>query len=88
MPYSFEIKPELVVKLRKIKKKNFLLFQRIEKKIEEIIENPTHYKPLRYDMKNIRRVHLDPFVLIFSVNENERLVEFLDIDHHDKIYKR
>ncbi|MBI5253833.1 MAG: type II toxin-antitoxin system RelE/ParE family toxin [Euryarchaeota archaeon] len=88
MPYSFEIKPELAVKLRKIKKKNFLLFQRIQKRIGEIIENPTHYKPLRYDMKNIRRVHLDPFVLIFSVNENEGLVEFLDLDHHDKIYKR
>lgn len=88
MAYSFEIKPELAEKLKRIKKKNLLLFQRVQKKIAEVIENPNHYKPLKYDMKNIRRVHLDPFVLIFSINENEKLVEFLEIDHHDKIYKR
>ncbi|MFZ3077845.1 MAG: type II toxin-antitoxin system mRNA interferase toxin, RelE/StbE family [Candidatus Aenigmatarchaeota archaeon] len=88
MAYSFEIKPELAEKLKKIKKKNLLLFQRVQKKIAEVIENPNHYKPLKYDMKSIRRIHLDPFVLIFSINENEKLVEFLEIDHHDKIYKR
>ncbi len=88
MAYSFEIKPELAEKIKKIGKKNLLLFQRIQKKIAEIIENPNRYKPLRYDMKGIRRVHLDPFVLIFSVNENEKCVEFLDIDHHDNIYRR
>ncbi len=103
MPYSFEIKPGLVEKLKKIKKKNVLLFQRIQKKIAEIVEDPTHYKPLRYDMKNIRRVHFDPFVLIFSVNpififiivatafsvnETEKLIEFLEFDHHDNVYKR
>ncbi len=88
MAYSFEIKPELADSLKKIRKKNLLLFQRIQKKIAEVIENPNHYKPLKYDMKNIRRVHLDPFVLVFTVKENEKTVEFLEIDHHDKIYKR
>jgi len=43
---------------------------------------------LRYDMKNIKGVHLDPFVITFSVNEKAKLVEFLEIDHHDKIYRR
>ena len=56
MVYIFEIKPELVEKIRKIKKKDKTLFQRIQKKIREIIENPNHYKPLRYDMKNIKGV--------------------------------
>ncbi len=88
MAYLFEIKTGLAEKLRKLRKKSPLLFRRIQKKIEAIVENPNHYKPLRYDMKNIRRVHFDPFVLIFSVIENEKLVEFLEIDHHDNIYKR
>ncbi len=39
-------------------------------------------------MKNIRRVHIDPFVLTFTINESDETVEFLDFDHHDKIYKR
>lgn len=85
-PYSFEIKPELTKKLKKIKKKDSLLFLRIQKKIFEIIEHPTHYKPLRYGMKNIRRVHFDPYVLTFTINEEEKLVEFLDFAHHDEIY--
>jgi len=41
MVYSFEIKPELVEKIRKIKKKDKTLFQRIQKKIQEIIEIQT-----------------------------------------------
>lgn len=88
MVYSFEIKPDLIEKIKKIRKKDKILFQRIQKKIQEIIENPNHYKPLRYDMKNIKSVHLDPFVITFSVNEKVKLVEFLEIDHHDKIYRR
>lgn len=85
-PFSFEIKPELAKKLKKLKKRNPLLFARIQKKIFEIIEHPTHYKPLKYGMKTIRRVHFDPFVLTFTINEGERLVEFLDFAHHDEIY--
>ncbi len=84
--FSFEIKPELARKLKKLQKKNPLLFARVKKKIFEIIEHPTHYKPLKYGMKNIRRVHFDPYVLTFTVNEEERLVEFLDFAHHDEIY--
>ncbi len=85
-PYSFEIKPELTKKFKKLQKKNPLLFARIKKKIFEIIEHPDHYKPLKYGMKNIRRVHFDPFVLTFTLNEKEHIVEFLDFAHHDEIY--
>ena len=84
--YSFEIKPELTKKLKKLKKKDSLLFTRIQKKIFEIIEHPDHYKPLKYGMKSIRRVHLDPYVLTFTINEGEKIVEFLDFAHHDDIY--
>ncbi len=84
--YSFEIKPELAKKLKRLQKKNPLLFTRIQKKIFEIVEHPTHYKPLKYGMKSIRRVHFDPFVLTFTINEEEHHVEFLDFAHHDEIY--
>jgi len=70
-PYSFEIKPELADKLKKLQKRDRLLFVRIRKKIHEIIEHPAHYKPLKYGMKSIRRVHFDPFVLTFTVDEEE-----------------
>ncbi len=85
-PYSFEIKPDLMKKLKKIKKKDSLLFMRVQKKIFEIIEHPAHYKPLKYGMKSLRRVHFDPYVLTFTVDEKEHLIEFLDFAHHDEIY--
>lgn len=73
-------------KLKKIKKKDSLLFMRVQKSFFEIIEHPAHYKPLKYGMKSIRRVHFDPYVLTFTVNEKEHLIEFLDFAHHDEIY--
>jgi len=87
MPYSFEIKPELERILKRLKKKNPLMFRRILKKIPEIIEHPHHYKSLSKIMAGVRRVHFDPYVLTFAINEKEKKVEFLDFDHHDNIYK-
>ena len=56
-------------------------------KIEEILQNPHHYKPLSYDMKQLRRVHIgSTFVFVFSIDENNGIVLFLDMSHHDKIY--
>ncbi len=87
--YRFEIKPTLEKKLVKIKKKDSALFVDVREKIKEVIENPQHYKPLRYDLKGLRRVHVKrSFVLIFEVDENDRIVRFLDLDHHDRIYRR
>ncbi len=87
--YNFEIKPLLEKKLVKIKKKDRTLFIAVREKIKEIIENPQHYKPLRYDMKGLRRVHVEKsFVLVFEIDEDGRIVRFLDLDHHDKIYRK
>ena len=87
MPYSFEVKPELERILKKLKRKDRIMCHRILKKIPEILENPHHYKPLSNVLKGVRRVHFDPFVLTFSINEKEHKIILLDFDHHDKIYE-
>jgi len=87
--YKIIIDENLQSVLQKLYKKNRKLYDISMKKVEEIVENPHHFKPLRYDLKNIRRVHLfGPFVLVFKIEEKENAVKFLDIDHHDKIYKK
>ena len=58
MQYKFEIKPKLEKKLEKIEKKHPVLFKAARNKINEIIQNPYHYKSLRYDLKGLKRVHL------------------------------
>lgn len=87
--YRKRIDKGLISILKKISKKDKRLFDVAMKKIEEISTNPQHYKPLRHDLKGRRRVHLEKsFVLIFRIDEKEKIVTFLDMRHHDEIYRR
>ena len=89
MQYRFEIKPKLEKKLKKIEKKDPVMFESVREKVKEIIKNPHHYKPLRYDLKGLRRVHLKKsFVLVFEIDEEEKMVRFFDLGHHDEIYRK
>ena len=60
------------------------------KKIHEIVHSGDieHYKNLKYNMKDSKRVHLGHFVLLFRYDKNNGLVSFDDLDHHDNIYHR
>tara|TARA_Y100000310_G_C20444384_1_gene697629 strand:+ start:56 stop:322 length:267 start_codon:yes stop_codon:yes gene_type:complete len=79
----------LVKKLQKLKKKDSFLYSKLIKKIDKILENPSHnYKFLHYSMKGLNRVHVaDHFVLVFRIDHVEEVVYFEDFGHHDKIYK-
>ncbi len=89
--YSYEIKPNLRKILNRISKKDKTTYERVLKKIEEIINssNKKHYKNLKGGMKVFKRVHIrGSFVLIFKIDENNKLISFEDLQHHDRIYKR
>jgi len=89
MPYAASYSEELTEKLVKIKRKYRKMYDTILKKIDEILQNPEHYKPLRHDMHTLRRVHIfGSFVLVFKIEESTKTVKFMDFDHHDKIYKK
>ena len=85
--YKPGIESNLKKKLGKLFKKDRKRYAIVMKKIEEILQNPHHYKPLSHDMKQLRRVHIgSSFVLVFSIDENNGIVLFVDMNHHDKIY--
>ena len=85
--YRLAVKPDADRIFAKLAKKNPKQLEIIYKKIDEILENPQHYKNLRRPLQNWKRVHIDgPFVLTFSVDENTKTVTIEDYDHHDKIY--
>jgi YafQ family addiction module toxin component len=87
--YSGEIKPKCKKVINKKCKKNPVLREAIESKIKEIIKNALHYKPLRYDFKGERRVHiLKSFILIYEIDYSKKLVIFKRFTHHDKAYRR
>lgn len=80
------ISPKLDKILKKQKRKNPQIVLEIEKQINKIANFPELGKPLRYDLKHQRRVHIGSFVLVYEIFGSE--VHFLDFDHHDKVYKK
>jgi YafQ family addiction module toxin component len=86
--YKLAVKESLDKKLKKLQKKDKELLQSIDNKIQDILENPQRFKPLRKPLQNKRRVHVGgSFVLIYEINEREKIVTLCDFDHHDNIYK-
>ncbi len=86
--YGVLIEENLQRILRKLFKKDKARYELVMKKISSITLNHYHYKPLRYDLKNIRADHVGSFVIAYRIDEGEKIVKFLDFDHHDKIYKK
>ncbi|MCD6147441.1 MAG: type II toxin-antitoxin system mRNA interferase toxin, RelE/StbE family [Thermoplasmata archaeon] len=86
--YKLAIKKSLDEKFNKLKKKDREMLVLIDRKVQEILDNPYRFKPLRKPLQNKRRVHVGgSFVLIYEVNEDEKIVTLLDFDHHDNVYK-
>lgn len=79
--YSREIERVLI----QLKKSNRALFNKLTYQIEKIIREPQFGKPLRYTLKNRRRIHMSSFVLVYEFHNGE--LRFVDFDHHDRIYK-
>lgn len=86
--YKLAIKESLDKKLSKLRKKDMEMLRLLDRKVQDIIVDPSRFKPLRKPLQNKRRVHVaGSFVLVYEINEKEKIVTLLDFDHHDNIYK-
>lgn len=86
--HKLAIKEHLDKKFKKLRKKDVDMLKLIERKVQDILENPYRFKPLRKPLQNKRRVHIgSSFVLIYEINDENQTVTLLDFDHHDNIYK-
>ncbi len=90
MLYNYKTSKNLDRILKKLFRKDKGTYEQIIKKIKEVInsQNVEHYKNLRYNLSDYKRVHIGHFVLVFKFNKTENLIEFSDFDHHDNIYKK
>lgn len=89
--FDFDLSDKLRFKLKKLAKKSPKITEIINKKIKQIINNDLetidHYKNLRHNLKQYKRVHIArSFVLTFKVHKEKNFILFADFDHHDKIY--
>ncbi len=88
--YNLEISEHLRNVMSKLSKKDKQLYGQLIKKIQEIIHSydAEHYKNLRYNLKDCKRVHIGHFVLIFRLDKPANTIYFDEFDHHDNIYER
>ena len=88
MLFKLEVTKEFEDTYKKIAKKDKETKKAIDKKVEQILENPFRFKPLRKPLQGLRRVHImKSFVLIYSTNEKEKTITIREYRHHDNIYK-
>jgi YafQ family addiction module toxin component len=88
MSYSLDIPEKLDKVFGKLAKRDLNQLEMIRKKINQIIDEPHRFKPLRGDMKGARRVHVDKsFVLVYEIDEENHVVRLLEYEHHDKVYE-
>ena len=89
--FEYDFSEGLKVKIKKLIKKDKKKAEIVYKKVKEIINNDTEtikrYKNLRYDLSDLKRVHIDKsFVLTFKVDIANNFILFWDFDHHDNVY--
>ena len=82
--YTIEFSAEFENSFLKLKKKDLVMFERIQKKLIEIVGNPEHYKPLRNVLAGYNRIQFGSLVLIYKIEEN--IVRIISLDHHDHAY--
>ena len=87
LPYSPDYDRLFLKRMKKLKRDNLQLYERLKKKMVEILENPDHHKPLSNILKGKRRAHVGSFVIMYRMDEEGKKVVFLEFDHHDKVYK-
>ncbi|MBU1252573.1 MAG: type II toxin-antitoxin system RelE/ParE family toxin [Nanoarchaeota archaeon] len=75
---------EFKKQLGRLKKKDRIMFDRVSKKIKEIIRVPERFKHLRKELKGEKRIHFGPFVLRFSTGDDK--IFFITFKHHDSSY--
>ena len=85
--YILEIEEEVFREFKKLTKKDRKHLEALNKKIEQILNDPFQFKPLKHPLDGLRRVHVGSFVLIYEVLENQKTVRVLKYKHHDQAYQ-
>ena len=86
MSYDYRRSPTFDKKFKKLTEKDLGLKNKFIHKIGQVLDNPEIGDFKRYDLKGVQGVHVNPFVILYRVSGN--MIEFVNIDHHNKIYRR
>ena len=91
MAFDYLLSDKLKDIVRKLQKREPKRADILYKKIKQIVNSDEftieHYKNLRNERSDEKRVHIDKsFVLTFKYDKTRKFILFVDFDHHDNIY--
>lgn len=87
MMYGVEVREHVDRTFKKLANKDSKQMEAVAKKVQEMSQGPYAYKPLRFPLAGMRRVHIGSYVLIFSIDEARKTVILEDYEHHDRAYR-
>jgi len=85
--FSPDFSNDILRTFKKLKKKDAAFYGQVRDKMGQILLNPGHYKPMKNKLKGSCRTQVGPFVLLFEIKAEEKIVKFVKFEHHDKVYK-
>lgn len=71
-------------KFKKHTRKDGLLNERVIRKLQAVSINPEIGEPKRHAMRGLRSVHVDPFVIIYTIIKD--IVLLINFEDHDEAY--
>lgn len=86
--YKLQVRSSVNKTFERIGRKDYEHLLAIERKTVEILSDPYRFKPLKHPFQGCRRVHIyKSFVLIYSIDENNKTIIIESYGHHDEVYK-
>jgi addiction module RelE/StbE family toxin len=83
------LKPHFEDIIKKLKRKNKPIYDRLMKKIELVANSPkTDGHELLGNLKRFWDTHVDMYVLIYNIDEKRNIVTLVYFDHHDQVFKK
>lgn len=87
MQYKIEFRPRVLKFLKTIPQSDK---ERIESKIQELAKNPRNEHVIKMSGKDPEqyRARQGNYRIVFSIHDNQLLVEIIEIDHRKDVYKK
>lgn len=87
MTWELEVSSEFERDYRKLCSRNAAFKRAVDAKVNQLRDNPLHYKPLHAPLQGVRRVHVGgSFVLLFEPFIAHNTIRLLRLAHHDEAY--
>ena len=84
--YKIKVRKKVERVLKKLAKKDKISSIYLSKKIKEIQENPYRFKSLKKPLQGFWRIHIGNYVLVYSIDEQNKTIIIERYKHHDEVY--